>query len=60
MCSDEEASLRFKNMVLFQIRNTDFLHSIYPLVQDILTDKVLNLHVFSFLFEKRLCLCRKM
>lgn len=48
MRSDEQAGFRFRNMVLFQIRNTEFLYSIYPLVQDILTDRVLNLHVFGF------------
>lgn len=35
-------------MVLFQIRNTEFFYSIYHSVQDILTDRVLNLHVSVF------------
>jgi len=48
MFSDEQAGFRFKNIVLLQMRNTEFLCSVYPSVQDILTDRVLNLHVFGF------------
>lgn len=50
MCSDEQAGFRFRSMVLLQIRNTEFLYGIYPSVQDILTDSVLNLHVFGVFF----------